>query len=458
MRHGNEPGSGPEDRIVQPGHRANQRSARPAALGLLIASAVMVGEPARGQVPYEGQPINYLEGPVDDPVARLQGRLDRGEAELGYDERHGYLPAVLSELGISETSQALVFSKTSFQLTRISPRSPRALYFGDDAYVGLVRGGDVLEISAVDPRQGAIFYLLDQTRSPRPRFERQTYDCLSCHASGRTQGVPGHLVRSVYTGPDGQPAYNAGTFVTDHTSPLSERWGGWYVTGTHGDQQHMGNVFVRDRRNPERLDTAAGANVTDLSGRFDSSAYLTGHSDIVALMVLEHQTQMHNRITAAGFQARLAMHYEAGINEALGRPEGSMSDTTRRRIEGPAEELLRYMLFVDEAGLSSPVAGTSGFAEHFSSLGRRDGQGRSLRDFDLETRLFRYPCSYLIDSEAFRALPPQVREYVDRRLLEVLSGEDQDPAFDHLGPEDRRAILEILFDTRADLPRAWSGR
>jgi hypothetical protein len=152
------------------------------------------------------------------------------------------------------------------------------------------------------------------------------------------------------------------------------------------------------------------------------------------------------------------MHYESGINEALGRPPGSMSDSTRRRIEGPAEELLRYMLFVDEEELSSPIAGTSGFAEHFATLGPRDRRGRSLRDFDLQTRLFRYPCSYLIDSEAFDALPPQVRGYVDRRLFEVLSGEDQDPAFDHLGPEDRRAILEIISDTRPELARAWERR
>ncbi|WP_231749277.1 hypothetical protein [Tautonia plasticadhaerens] len=428
------------------------RAARRWVVGLAIAVAGVSGTSAWGQLPYEGPPIDYLEAPVDDPVARLQRRLDRGEEGLGYDERLGYLPAVLEQLGVSETSQVLVFSKTSFQHTRISPRSPRALYFGDDAYVGWVRDGDVLEISAVDPQQGAVYYLLDQRRSARPTFERQTYDCLSCHASGRTQGVPGHLVRSVFAGPDGQPAYNAGTFVTDHTSPMEERWGGWYVTGTHGDQQHMGNVFVRDRRDPERLDTSAGANVTDLSGRFASSSYLTGHSDIVALMVLEHQTQMHNRITAAGYQARLALHHEAGINEALGRPAGSMSDSTRRRIEGPAEELLRYMLFVGEAELTSPVAGTSGFAEHFASTGRRDRRGRSLRDLDLETRLFRYPCSYLIHSEAFDALPLQVKDHVERRLHEVLTSADQAPEFDHLSPGDRRAILEILRDTRVDPP------
>jgi hypothetical protein len=424
---------------------------------LVVGALGLIPIEAWGQVSYEGRPINYLDGPVDDPIARLQRQLDRGEVELEYDDRLGYLPSVLERIGVSETSQVLVFSKTSFQHTRISPRSPRALYFNDDAYIGWVRGGDVLEISAVDPEQGAIYYLLDQRRSPRPTFERQTYDCLSCHASGRTQGVPGHLVRSVFTGPDGQPAYNAGSFVTDQTSPLEERWGGWYVSGTHGDQRHMGNVFIRDRDNPEKLDRSAGANLKDLSDRFNSSTFLSSHSDIVALMVLEHQTQMQNRITAAGYQARVALDTEAGINEALGRPQGSMSDSTRRRIEGAAEDLLEYMLFVGEARLSAPIAGTSGFAEHFASLGQRDRRGRSLRDFDLQTRLFRYPCSYLVDSEAFEALPDQVRDCIDQRLLEILSGRDRDPKYDHLSPEDRQAILEILRDLEVDLPRLRAG-
>jgi hypothetical protein len=263
-------------------------------------------------------------------------------------------------------------------------------------------------------------------------------------------------VRSVYPAPDGQPVYNAGSFVTDHTSPLEERWGGWYVTGTLGDQTHMGNVFVRDRANPEDLDRAAGSNVTDLAGRLDVSAYLADTSDIVALMVLEHQTQMQNRIIAANYQARMALHYERVMNEALGRPAGTLSDSTRRRIEGPAEDLVEYLLFCGETPLTAPVAGTSGFAEQFASRGPRDARGRSLREFDLTTRLFRYPCSYLIDSESFDALPGEVKAYVYRRLSEILTGEDQGPEFAHLSPEDRRAILEILRDTRADLPADWN--
>jgi hypothetical protein len=411
---------------------------------------------ARGQLSFEGGPIDYLKGAVDDPVARLQARIDRGEVTLEFDDRQGYLPAVLEQLGVPEASQVLVFSKTSFQHTRISPRSPRALYFNDEVYVGWVRGGDVLEVASVDPKQGTVFYLLGQERSGRPRFERETHACLSCHASGRTQDVPGLLVRSVYPAPDGQPVYNAGSFVTDHTSPLKERWGGWYVTGTHGDQAHMGNAFVRDRANPERLDRAEGSNVTDLTGRFAASAYLRGTSDIVALMVLEHQTQTQNRITAANYQARMALHYDQVMNEALGRPGGTLSDSARRRIEGPAEDLVEALLFCGEAPLTGPIAGTSGFAEQFAARGPRDGRGRSLRDFDLTRRLFRYPCSPLIYSESFDGLPAEVKAYVYRRLREILTGEDQDPRFAHLDAEDRRSIFEILLATRADLPDDWT--
>ena len=262
------------------------------ALGLTLAGPVLR---AHGQeAAYEQEPIDYLKAPVNDPVARLQKRIEARTVTLAHDGRHGYLEAVLQALDVDPASQVLVFSKTSFQRDRITPKAPRALYFNDSVYVGWVQSGDVLELSAVDPQQGAVFYLLDQSPTEKPAFQRYTHDCLQCHASGKTRDVPGHLVRSVFPLRSGQPAYNAGTFTTSHESPLSERWGGWYVTGTHGAMTHMGNVFVTDADNPEKLDTAAGANVTDLSGRLAIDHYLRPTSDIVALMVLEHQTQTQN--------------------------------------------------------------------------------------------------------------------------------------------------------------------
>jgi hypothetical protein len=437
---------------------AHPRIARVVPIVSCVASLAVLAFAARGEIPFEREPINYLTASVHDPVARLQEQIQSKKTALRHDDHQGYLRSVLEQLNVPVSSQVLVFSKTSFQRTRIAPDTPRAIYFNDDVYVGFVQGSDVLEFSAVDPQLGGTFYLLEQAKSPQPSFLRQTHDCLQCHASGKTLDVPGHLVRSVYPEETGQPAFNAGTFSTSHESPMSERWGGWYVTGTHGKQTHMGNVLVTDREHPEKLDTKSGANLTDLSSKFDTSAYLTRSSDLVALMVLEHQVKMHNLITLANYQAKIAIHYARAINKALGEPENSISETTARRFQGPAEELVKYMLFVDESPLSEPVHGTSSFAKDFAVKGPRDRRGRSLRDFDLKTRLFQYPCSYLIYSQAFDAMAAPVKDHVYRRLWDVLSGKDTSEAFARRTPEERKAILEILRETKPGLPEYWISR
>lgn len=430
---------------------------RPA--GTLAASvlAMLLAFPtvAAADLPYESEPINYLTAPVHDPVGRLQARLASGEVELKYDDKHGYLPDVLRLLDIPVSSQMLVFSKTSFQRTKISRRSPRAVYFNDDTYIGSVQQGEVIELSTADPEQGAVFYTLRQQKADHPAFERQTHDCLQCHVSSKTQDVPGHLVRSVFPDASGMPVFNAGTFNTSHESPLKDRWGGWYVTGTHGRQRHMGNVIVTDRQHPERLDIEAGANVTDLKPLIDTSPYLTADSDIVALMVLEHQVKLHNLITAANYHARMALHYEASINQALGRPADHLSPSTQRRYQTPADKLVKYLLFVEETPLTEPVAGTSAFAQEFAARGPRDRQGRSLRDFDLQRRLFKYPCSYEIYSAAFDGMPEVVKQYVYRRLYDILTGQDQSSDFAGLSAIDRQTIREILIDTKPGLPEYW---
>ena len=432
------------------------RSARAKARTLLYlalsAAACCVTPPASAQLALDEPPIDYFSGALDDPVARLQTKLEEGAAELRHDEKRGYLDSVLEYLGVPSSSQVLVFSKTSLQLKWISPRSPRALYFADDAYVGWVRGGDVLEFSAVDPRQGAIFYTLSQKKTPRPKFVRHTHKCLQCHSSSLARGVPGHIVRSVLPAPDGQPVLSAGTFLTDHKSPLTERWGGWYVTGKHGEQRHLGNLLVRGSDDLENLDTSRGANITDLSSKFETSSYLTPHSDIVALTVLEHQAQVHNLITRANFLTRIALRDQKVINEMTERPPDYCSESTERRIQAVGESLVEYLLFCDEATLTDPITGTSDFAAEFVARGLRDKRGRSLRDFDLKTRLFRYPLSYLVYSEPFDALPAKVRDYVYRRLWKVLTGREASSDFDHLSTADCRAILEILAETKSDLP------
>jgi hypothetical protein len=416
---------------------------------LTLPAPAQIAVRNQGYVPFSDQPINYRTQEVTDPVAKLQKLLDHGDVKLDYEPTHGYLKAVLENLEIPVDTQTLVFSKTSFQYKKISPQAPRALYFNDDVYIGQVHDGKVIEVVSFDPMQGAIFYILDEHQSEHPVFQRAELDCTQCHIAAGTRGIPGVLLRSIFTTPTGTQAVQTESYITGQQSPLKERWGGWYVTGTHGSQTHMGNVMVQDKDHPEQLDRAAGANITDLSKHINTAAYLTGSSDIVAHLVLGHQTQMHNLITLTNYQTRIALY-------SAHQPASALSDDQRRQYEKPAEELLRYLLFANEAPLESPVKGDSTFAQEFAARGPRDPQGRSLRDFDLHTRIFKYPCSYLIYSQAFDALPEPAKGYVYHRLLEVLTGREQSPDFAKLTGEDRRAILEILLATKPGLPAEWN--
>lgn len=403
--------------------------------------------------------VRYMTAAPDDPVARLQKKIDAGEVRLAYDRRHGYLPAILKQLGVPVSSQGLVFSRTSFQLDRISPRAPRAVYFNDDVYLGWVQGSELLEVSAVDPTLGAVFYVMRNVPGGRPRFVRQTYDCLQCHESSMTAGVPGHIVRSVYAGADGRPDFASGTYLVTDESPMSERFGGWYVTGRHGAGRHMGNAFLRGGGDGyTTLDRDSGANVTDLERYFDTAPYLAPSSDIVAQLVLQHQSRVHNLLTKAAWQTRLALEDEKVLNESLGRPDTFRSDSTASRIRSVCEPLLQAMLFVREAPLSAPVAGNTGFTRDFAAVGPRDANGRSLRQFDLRTRLFRYPCSFLIYGEAFDALPKAAKEYLYARLWEVLEGREKGDDYARLTRADREAIKEILRDTKPEFKAAEPTR
>jgi hypothetical protein len=417
----------------------------------LAAVCTASAMPARAQIEFEREPINYGSAPTSDRVTRLQQELDGGGVTLTYDEEHGYLKSLLAALDVPVSSQALVFSKTSFQLRRISPSRPRAIYHNDDTYVGFCQGGEVLELASVDPEQGTVFYTLPQERVERPRFIADRGECLTCHASSRTQGIPGVLVRSVFSDERGQPMIGSGTFSTDHRSPLAERWGGWYVTGTHGRMRHMGNVQVRDRTRPEQLDRESGANVIDLSAIIDTRPYLASTSDIVSLMLLEHQVQMQNYLTLAGYETRHALFYDQVMNEALDRPADYQSESTQRRVAAVGDKVLKYLLFAEEFPLTSPVSGSDDFRRDVETRGPRDSRGRSLRDLDLERRLLKYPCSYLIYSETFDRLPAPVHTYVCGRLHRILTGADDDAAFARLTSEDRLAILEILSETKPGL-------
>jgi len=375
--------------------------------------------------------IQYNQSPLNDPVTSLAQKVESGKVKLEFrKDGTGYLAALLKALGLNVDSQALVFSKTSFQAARISPANPRALYFSDDVAVGFVKGSDLLEIAALDPRQGVIFYSFDQHQNP-PRFDRRDV-CIQCHQSPGTLGVPGLMVASVYPDASGMPAFRGAQLLTDHRSRFEDRWGGWYVTGTHGDMRHNGNAVGHDSAHPDLLEMRGTQNLTSLVKRFDQSGYLSGLSDIVALMTLEHETRMTNLIIRVGWEARMGQPYDADL-----------------------EEMVAYMLFADEAPLKDTVQGVSTFAQTFPERGPRDRQGRGLRDFDLHQRLFRYPLSYMVYSAAFDGMPQPARDRIYRRIYEVLTGQDQSKKFSRLSPEDRANVLAILRETKPNLPAYW---
>ena len=425
------------------------RRVRPLALGALaltlVASVLVLrqGPRAARQTP-EAESGNASAVTLD-AVARLQQKIDTGAVTLQFDARHGYLSSLLKDLNIPVSSQTLVFSKSSEQEAAISPQTPRALYFTDDVYVGWVQGG-AIELAAVDPKSGSFFYTLTQEKDAHPKFERHTSKCVGCHDSSEDPAklIPRLLMLSVLPDREGN-AINGAAVVTTDRSPFKERWGGWYVTGTHGKQTHLGNQTFRAPAReltsiPEyvaTLDLAPGANVTDLTGRFDTTPYLIPQSDIVALMVLAHQTHVYSLIMFATYSLQAALELNAKAE-------------TTSLVKEVAEPVVRAMLFSGETVLTDPIVGTSGFAAEFVKQGPRDRRGRSLRDLDLKKRLLRYPLSYVIYSDAFNQMPAVLKDYIDRRLREALSGEDKSPAYAHLSMTDREDILAILKDTKPD--------
>ena len=379
------------------------------------------------------------DAPPTDALTRLGQQLERGEATLEYRDGVGYLPSLLEHLRINVDSQTLVFSKTSFQQAIINPKNPRALYFNDEVAVGTVPGGDVYELLALEPSHGMVFYTLDLKRADQPRLRRRGVECFFCHAMGN-KGALSLVVASVFPDKDGSPAYTSSFISTiDHRTPFEQRWGGWYVTGTHGAMRHMGNAIVTNVENREAMTSESTLNRTSLAGLFDARGYVSAHSDIAALMVFQHQAHMTNLITRVGWDARLAEY-----DHRLDLSAGPLRDAVN--------ELVDYLLFVGEEPLTGAIKGTSGFAEKFAAQGPADSHGRSLRQLDLEHRLLRYPCSYMVYSAAFGALPFDVRRAIYGRMWDVLAGRETSPKYARLSGPDRRAVVEILRETLHDLP------
>ena len=386
--------------------------------------------------------IAYRTTAPHDRVAELVRKLQAGESRLAFAaDGSGYLRSVLDALHVPVESQMAVFSQTSLQSPIITPRNPRTIFFTDDVAVAWPRGG-FIEIAAHDPQQGMQFYMLRQEQTPipeliRPEAMRQGA-CLGCHHALSTRDVPGMLVLSVAAGADGRTLPYVANFITDDRSPLEQRWAGWYVTGKTGAAKHLGNLDALTTREGAPVIAPHVTSVDSLAGLLDVTSYVTPYSDIAALLVFDHQAHVVNTLTRAAWEVRIA--------EADHRADAGAIVTR------DAQDLVDVLLFVDEARLPGGIESGSGFVRAFEQRGPADRKGRSLRQLDLRARLMRYPCSYMIYSAAFDALPRSLKDAAYRRLWSVLSGTDTSARYARLTKDDRRAIADILRETKPDLP------
>jgi hypothetical protein len=391
--------------------------------GLVLTLALLIQD-----APFDGilagwlnnPEIQYRRRPTTDPISELNQRISTGAVTLEAQGPTGYLRSLLAALKIPVSSQVALFVPDSVQWKRITPANPRTLFFNDSVVVGWV-GGGFIEIASQDPQQGTIFYTLQSGQVGRTPIQRDD-GCLGCHHTHAAVGVPGMLVR------------HSDEYSVDHRVPLERRWGGWYVTGQHGTLQHRGNLDL------DRLYTTRSAretqNWSSLGNRLTSGQYLSAHSDIVALMVFDHQMRMMNLLTRINWEARVA----------------DKDKDSPVALKDAAREVVDYLLFVDEAPIKGKITGSTSFAADFAEQGPKDRKGRSLRQFDLTHRLMRYPCSYMIHSKQFDGLPAAAKDAVYRRMWAILSGQDRDKKYERLALADRTAIVEILRDTKPDLP------
>jgi hypothetical protein len=415
----------------------------PGAIALVAALSTSLA----GQAPYAGTlddhpAIRYTERAAADRVARLNEELIAGRESLVADNRTGYLRSVLKALDIPAESQLLVFSKTGLQREHTRPANPRALFYNGSVVVGYIPGAAALEVASHDPAQGVMFYTVEQAASAgTARFSRRT-TCLSCHLSAATLEVPGFIDRSNMVGADGQVMPALGSFVVNHQTPHTERWGGWFVTGNaaappYGPLGHLGNITVTPHPTSGPVILSDRVLIEWLNRPLEQDRYLASDSDLAALMTFDHQSYGLNLITRLNWEARIT----AAESRAV-----SSTPAVQQRIQ----ELAEYLLFVGEASMAFEVTPRKGFAEALAARAPKDHLGRSLADMDLKKRLLKYSCSYLVYSDAFAALPADVRHAVYRRMFAILG--DSAPRYAHLSISDRLDIAEILRDTAPGLP------
>jgi hypothetical protein len=399
-----------------------------AASAFAQSGATAVG--AFGEAPH-----NYWTQP-DDPFAKFRERVESGQLKLDASgSEKEFVIALLKELGVPATSQLWVYSGTSLQSGRISPRNPRAIYFNEEIYVGYVPGGQ-MEVASLDPDRGAVFYLFNIPRDGESvRFQRSD-KCMNCHAGDAQFKVPGLAVESVIPGPNtgSLDAFRRG--LSGHGIPLEERFGGWHVTGAPASLKHHGNMT--GNLNGGKL------TLTPLppGTQFDTSKYPVATSDLLAHLIFEHQVGFTNRVTEARYLTRAAL--------AAGK--GRLRNEDAKVLGEKADELARYLMFADEAPLPREgVTGDSAFKTDFLRNRKQAPDGTSLKDLDLRTHLFKHRCSYMLYSRVFTTLQPEFKKLVYARLSAAVAEVNPPREFNYLPITEKRAIRTIVGAT---LPRS----
>lgn len=424
-----------------------ERSLRVIARAAACFTLATIASVASAQLAYDTEyPLmGYGKQAPTDRFSEVMMELAQQGVKLPYDaEGRGYLDSLLQALGIDPSSQVLVFSKTSLKQRFITPENPRMLFFNDEVYVGFVPGSRTLEIAVMDPNQGPVFFDFSQEPADPEPFKQETSRCLRCHDtySMTGGGVPRFMLSSVIAGPDGNLVSHELSEITDPSTPIETRWGGWYVTGQSGKQIHRGNFVVRDVSVLQNRPWQGEINQDELGKFVDLKAYPRQTSDIVALLVLQHQVDVQNQIVRLNYESRKLLDAapDAGADQLLPL----------------VQPLLESMFMLHEAALADAVQGNSDYQHWFEEQGPKANDGRSLREFDLNTRTFKHRLSYLIYSDAVDALAEPVKQLLFARITAVLDGEALGETA--LPADEREAIRTILQQTKPEILEPSNAR
>jgi len=410
-------------------------------VGLLrIISLIGTACAAEWEPVLDSEPHRYFQRTAVDRFSRRIPELAEGRLPLDRSSERAFLKSLLRTLDIPESSQLLVFSNTSLQLSLINPDNPRALYFSDDLYLGYVPGGKI-EVATIDAELGAVFYIFDIPRSDSRVVVERARRCMNCHANEDTLKVPGLSVKSVAPGPGGGSLDTFHPGQSGHTQPLAERFGGWYVTGTGGFDGHWGNRMGR------LYQGELSATPLEPGTRFSFERYPVATSDLLAHLLHEHQVGGVNRLIRAQYRFRELRH----------RNGGSVPQALPPDLETELADLLGYLLFAQEAPIpASGIPGNPAFREGFAR-NRKVVDGHSLKDLDLQTRLLRFRCSYLIHTPFFEGLDADLRRRILRDLDHALSPEKRNAASRHLSDSEAAVIRTILRATVPGFPNGTVG-